>query len=587
MLASVNVLGSAPVSAPEPPEEGCEKPGESRQSTVGPTWVGACRVNASNGVERPAFATLVACHIAPIVAHGLWRPAEHVFGSAGTAGPVTAAALAIGASGAAVRRFGPMPALVAGVLAAVAASAGLSLGVAGLAALLTVAGASAWLHTRLPALLPPAFDGLARANRLLTALYVLVALGSVVSTARVSVFIGDPTAVEDQALPGEKFTETHSCLSAYVRASELARQGFDNLYADHWWYGSRGLPPLPMGVSNPFRPFELDNFSYPPPFLVVALPLALLDGDFLAQRALWFGLNGVVAALGLWVVARWIDGPGAHRALVLAPLLFGSVPVLLTLQIGNFHLAATMLTLLALVAFDGRRAATGGALLALTTLSKISPGILGVALLVRGRARDVAFTAGFGALLLTLTVLLFGVGPIASFVTFALPRLSSGAAFPFMDTEAGIATNLSPFGLGFKLKALGVHVGDPWHVGPVIARVYTVGVVALAVASARRAGDRRDQAIRWMALLVLAAMQSPFSPAYATIGLLWATTLLAVEVRRPWQAVVLIALWPAILLVPPGLPVAGQAVLSMAQTALTIGVSVWLVVRAPRDWSNT
>ncbi len=84
-----------------------------------------------------------------------------------------------------------------------------------------------------------------------------------------------------------------------------------------------------------------------------------------------------------------------------------------------------------------------------------------------------------------------------------------------------------------------------------------------------------------MALLVLAAMQSPFCPAYAAIALLWATTLLSVEVRRPRDAVLLIALWPAILLVPPTMAHGPQAVLSIAHTALTIGVCVWLVLRGP------
>lgn len=539
---------------------------------------------AGHGRERAAFAALVACLLSPVIAQGLWRPAEAVFGPSGTAGQITVGALVIGVAGAFVRPFGdPLP-LVVGALTALAASSGLSLGGAGLAALLPVAAVSAWVHVRLPARLPPAFDGLARANRRLTALYALAAVGTVVSTARVCIFIGDPTAVANQALPGEKFTETHSCLSAYVRASELARRGVDNLYADTWWYGSRGLPPLPAGADNPFQPFELDNFSYPPPFLLVTSPLALLDGDFLAQRSLWFGLNAIVAAIGLWTVARWIDGPAAHRPLVLAPLLFGSVPFLLTLQIGNFHLAATALTLMALVAFDRHRPATGGALLALTILSKISPAIVGLSLVARRSVRDVLATAGFAVLLMVLAVIWYGTGPVVSFVRFALPRLGSGAAFPFMDTDAGIATNMSPFGLAFKLKLLGLDLEDPWSVGPVVARANTLVVIAIAVVSTRRTGDRRDQAIRWMALLVLAALQSPFSPAYAILPLLWATTLLAVEVRRWWQAVALITFWPAVLFVPPGMPVAQQVVLSMVHTALTLGVAGWLAVRTPHIW---
>ncbi len=537
------------------------------------------------GLERSAFTAFAAVLLSPIVAQGLWRPLEHVFGAAGTAQQITGSALVIGAMGALVRPFvrdaaRPLLALP-GVLAALALSAGLSLGLAGLGALLPAALLSGWLHGWLPPRLPAAFDGLAHRNRGLAALYGLVALSSVLSLARVTIFIGDPTAVEDQALPGEKFTEVHSCLTAYVRASALARQGVDDLYADPWWYGSLGLPPRPAGEEDPYAPFGLDNFNYPPTFLLLISPLAPLDSDFLAQRALWFGLSGLCAAWGLWVVARWIGGPAEHRILLLAPIFLASMPVLLALQIGNFHLSALVLTLVGMVALDQRRTAIGGALFATAILSKISPGLLGVVLLVQRRARDAAIVASFGALLLLLSVLAYGTNPLLAFLSTALPHLSSGAAFPHISTPDGIATNIAPFGFAFKLKVLGLDVGDPWRLGKLISRVYTLGLLALTVASARRRGDRRDQAMRWMALLVLAALQSPFSAAYATLSLLWATTLLSVEVRRWWEAVALVVLWPVILIVPSGLDLAQKSVLGMAQTTLIIGLSAWLALRPP------
>lgn len=499
-------------------------------------------INPQSSPERTGFGALVVLLLAPIIAQGLVRPLMHVFGADADAERVTGAALAVGA---------------------IIVLADLRRG-------------------RLAARLPAAFDGLARRHPVLTTLYVLFALLAIVSTARLSVFIGDPARVDRQMLPGNAFVETHSCLTAYVRADALARRGVDNLYDDRWWYGSNGLPPLPAGVENPYRPFLLDNFNYPPPFLLMMTPLAPLEGDFYAQRALWFGLNGLLLALGLWIVARFVDGPGAHRVLLLAPLLFGSLPILITLQIGNFHIAATVLAVLAMVAFDRGREATGGALLALTILSKVSPGVLGVVLLVRRRFRGAAFAAGFGALLLALTALRFGTNPIRSFLLHSLPNLSSGAAFPFMDTESGIVTNMSLFGVPFKLQLLGLDVGDPWRIARRIARVYTVALVILAVLAARRPGDRRDQAVTWMALLVLAALQSPFSPGYATFGLLWATTLLAVEVRSLRGGLGLVAIWLLILVVPPGLRPAVLAIQSMVQTAVITGVCVWLIIRRAR-----
>lgn len=123
-------------------------------------------------------------------------------------------------------------------------------------------------------------------------------------------------------------------------------------------------------------------------------------------------------------------------------------------------------------------------------------------------------------------------------------------------------------------------VGDPWQLAPTLSRLYTLGLVAVAILSARRGGDRRVQALRWMGLLVLASLQSPFSPAYSTLALLWGTTLLSVEMRRTWHAVALVLLWPGLLLSPPGWDVATVSVLSMAQTALAIAVCGWLALRA-------
>lgn len=543
--------------------------------------------DAATRGERLGFTALVVGLLSPVLAHGLWRPLGHSLGLVGTAQQLTLSALGLGALSFGLRIVGrawPVGArALLGGLAAITLSATLPLGLAGLGALLPVAGLGAWLLHVLPPRLPEALDGLAGRHRVLATLYALKAAESLVALSRLSVFIGDPRAVNDQVIPGEHFTEVHSCLSAYARANELARQGVANLYADSWWHGSLGLPPLAPGAPNPWAPFELDNFSYPPPFLLLTAPLAPLQGDFLAQRALWFGLNGLLAASGIWAVARWIDGPRAHRVVLLAPLFFASLPALLTLQIGNFHLLSVVLAVMAMVAFDRGRAARGGAMLALTILSKIAPGLLGVVLLVRRRYRDAAITAGFGLVLLGLSAAIYGLDPLRSFVSFVLPRLSSGQAFPFMETDAGIATNMSVFGTPFKLRYFGWEVGDPWIVGKWMSRVYTIGLFGLAIAAARRQGDRRDQAIRWMSLLTLGALQSPFSPAYVLLGLLWATTLLAVEVRRWREGLALAAIWPVLLLTPPGGYVREQVALGLVHTILAVPLLIWLVLRAPRS----
>lgn len=546
----------------------------------------------ARSVERVAFGTLVTTLLAPVIAHGLWRPLTHVFGAGGRASAVTGASLAIALVVAAARRArpegGPLASLGVGGAIAAGASVVLHLGRPGLVTLACVAVVvtllTRWLFPRVPSSL----DGLARRHKALTALYVVAVLASLVATARLSVFMGDPSRVDQQVLPGERFLETHSCLTAYVRADTLSRQRVDNLYADRWWRGSHGYPPRAAGDEDPYRPFVLDYYAYPPPFLLVVAPLAPLDGDFAAQRALWFGLNGLLLAVGLWVVARWLDGAGAHRALLMTPLFFGSLPTLVTLQVGNFQIAVVVISVLAMVAFDTERHATGGALLAFAVLSKLSPGLIGVVLVVQRRWRAVAWTAGFAALLLAASLATLGANPLRSFVTYTLPRLSSGEAFAFLDDEPfSILTNMSPFGLPFKLQMMGLDVRDPWAVARHIGHGYTLALIALAVLAAMRPrGDRRDRAITWMSLLVLAALQSPFGPGYTLLALLWAITLLVVEVRTPRGAVALALLWIGLTVLPPWPSLRLFAAHSALQSALAVAVPVWLIARAPRDGAS-
>jgi len=538
--------------------------------------------------ERAAFGALIAVLLAPVVAHGLWRPMVHVFGPAGDAGAVTSAAVAIAVVLVLVRclrpRLAQLLSLGLGGLVAVGASVSLSLGLAGLLTLLSVAAVTGLLAQRLFPRIPSTLDGLAGRHKALTALYMAAALVAFVSVARVSIFMGDPTRVDQQVLPGEKFLETHSCLTAYVRADTLSRGGVDNLYESQWWHGAHGFPPRPAGAEDPYRPFILDYYAYPPPFLFVVAPLAPLDGDFMAQRALWFGINGLLLAAGLWILARWIDGPNAHRVLLLAPIFFASLPVLVTLQVGNFQIAVIVLSVLAMVAFHKGRDATGGALLAFTILSKISPGVLGVVLLAQRRWRSAAWSAGFGAIFLALSALTLGVNPIESFFTFMLPRLGSGEVFAFMDDDPfSVLTNMSPFGLPFKLQLMGLDVGDPWVLGRRLGRGYSVVLVVLAVlAAVRRPGGRRTQAVTWMSLLVLAALQSPFAPGYTLIALLWAITLLVVEVDTVRGGIALVLLWLGLVVVVPWSDLSLFAAHSIVQSTLAVGVPVWLIFRAAR-----
>ena len=535
--------------------------------------------------ERWLFTGFITLLLAPVVAQGLDRPLASLLRSHPSGVATTSAALAVALVGwlvtaahEPIRLRGTM-----GVTGLVAVALGLVLGVPppGLPALAAVAVGAATLARWLPDKLPPALDGLAARHRALTACYALLALLSVVQVSRVSVFMADPTRTDAQVVPGVKFIETHSCLTAYVRAHELAQDRIDNLYLAERWPQTIEAKVRPK---TPFSPFDIDAYLYPPPFLLIPSILAPLRGDFLAQRAAWFGINGLLLAVAFWIGARDLGGPRWHRPLLLAPPFFASLPVLSLLQIGNAQASVVVISVLAMLAFERDRPALGGFALALATMAKISPGILGVILIVQRRWRALAWTVGFGALLSLLTLVAFGPGPIESFVRYALPRVGSGQAFSDMlHHPPSIALNMAPSGTPFKLALLGVDVGDPWPIARSINHVVTLAVLVLAVIIGRRRaepapGALTPRALSWMALVFLTALRSPFAPGYVIFSFVWAVTLLATEVERRWHGVLLLVLFAVVTLLPPLPPERLVLYLALPQLA-AITVSLWLILR--------
>ena len=533
--------------------------------------------------ERLAFATMVLLTLAAVGVQGLWRALGSALPVEADSMAVTLAALVMvmvvtlfyrltgGRHPARTALAGLLAAGVAGVLLSPPSGAviDVSLALAGVA--LAAAGALPWLLRHLPA----EWDGQWRQHKLNTGWMVLLGLATIVLTTRLSVFMGDSTRVDLSLLPEVAFFAQHSCLSAYVEGARLAADGAANLYDIARWPDLDGTPRSTT-PSGPYAPFQLDAYAYPPPFLL--LPHALLGwwSDFGSQRAVWFVANALFVAGGLGTVALWLGGQNGRRALMLAPLIWLSAPTLGTLQVGNAHLVVMTVAMLALVAFETRRPSLGGALLAFAILSKISPGVLGIVLLMRGRFREAAWTAGWAAIYVLLSVLAFGSAPLIDFVSYELPRLSSGEALSFLTGAESVAINLAPFGVPFKLAELGLFTGDPWSLAQRLSQLYTVVLVGATVLAARRDRGALATAQLWAALLTLASLRSPLAPGYAVFALLWLLSLRAGHVRR-WSGVVATALaWLALALVPP---LTGDPLLyhSLAQSVLLIGLSLYFL----------
>lgn len=309
----------------------------------------------------------------------------------------------------------------------------------------------------------------------------------------------------------------------------------------------------------------------------------MLVPDFIRFRALWFGLNAGVVLLAMVVAARSLGRVAGTRALLLSPLVWASLPTLSTLQKGNVQALVIAVSMLAMHLFERRRRASGGALLAFATVSKLFPGMLAVYLLARRQWRALAWTAGLGGALVLLTLLDLGWPPFADFLGH-LPGLVGGEAFPAFRNPSATAVNYSLPGIVFKLKLFGL-AGMSFGVAKTIGWIYTVAAIWATVFLALRPLRDGEKPLAWIAILILATLRSPFLPqAYAAFPPLWLLTLLAATYAPSTKVMFLTLLgwlslnvfWPLDWGMAPRL----LAVLTTLPQAVTIVLAVLVLRRA-------
>jgi hypothetical protein len=445
----------------------------------------------------------------------------------------------------------------------------------GLPVTVAVAG-TLWLSSHLPADL----NGALHRHTGLAILWLVVGLGAIGTTARLATFMVDETKTDRSMLPFDDFFVHHSCLSAHFQSARLHRDGVANVYERTNFEGPNGEPKL-------LRSFVIDVFLYPPPFLLLSRLGLALSEDFATWRAVWFGLEGAIVAAGLLAIGLSIGGSVGRLALLLSPLVWLSVPLLTTLQFGNFHLVAIAGSMLAMLALNRGRHAVGGALLAALVLAKIFPGILVLLLMFQRRWRSVAWTAGFGLILLGVSWAVLGDAPFRAMVSYNLPRLSSGAALEtqFAHPDA-IAASHSIFGLVQKLSLLGVPgMSQPTAVAA--AWMYTAALFLFAALGARASDEPLSRALVWLALLQLASLRSPFTPdTYAQVPLLWILVLLLASIEwRSWRVVALLGLVILANYIVPTVPIMPLPVLlgiSVVHQLLFLGLCIGLLVAQRR-----
>jgi hypothetical protein len=386
------------------------------------------------------------------------------------------------------------------------------------------------LRPRWAARLPASLDGwLDPSNRTWAALWAAGGALAVLLLGRMALFLADPGQVGCSLIPSDAFLVRHSCLTAYIHGAILSRDPAANVY-DLAFVDGAGAAPLPPTAAH-FAPFTLDAFGYPPPFLLLPRALLLLTSDFFSLRVLFSSASLVLLFLACAAVARTLGGVAERRIWLLTPLFLAMPAVLITLQVGNFHLATVALCLLCWVALEKRQDGLAGTLLAAATLAKIFPGLLGVLLLVQRRWRAVAFTCLAAVALGALTVAVLGTRVWRDFLFYQLPNIQSGEALRFLAaSRREIAYNIAPFGLPFKLRELGLE-GMGWAQARLFGNAYTLVVLALAALAGRRKGRAQYRLTVWLAVVMLGSLRSPYAAPFIVSTVVVLFLVLAAEVR--------------------------------------------------------
>jgi len=526
------------------------------------------------GWERRGVAAAFATTVSVVVVQGLGTLQSAWFGPpiAGAAGPLLLPIVAAG-----VAHWRKPTAVVAG-LTSLVVGGGLalfgSLAWAYLPVALLVALMLAALAQRIADSIAPSVDGAWHRSARKTIGWTALALLMVLQVSRLGAFMTDRDNTWGSTFPPVEFTVTHMCMASYVHAADLARRGAPNIYSPEHYpaFHVREAEHIETDVVGLQQYFD-DAFLYAPAFLLLPRAWLALSNDYLTIRAVWFAVQFLAFFIFAIFLGRWVGGPGGAWSLWLLPLVLASMPTMFNFQFGQAHLLTIWTAMAAMVAFDQKRPALGGALLAWGVASKIFPGVLLFYLLVQRRWRDVLWTAGFTVTLVLLAIVVTGTKPATAFTMYMLPRLVSGDAFSFITDTLPIVTNLSIPGTVWKLQFLGLEGAS--SLLRVVSAIYTVCLLALVWIGAGREGNRLVRAQIWLAILILASLRSPIVPIYGAAPILW---LMALEVDRVRTTVGLIFFGISWVFIN-GLPPAPNPVVTVALFGVAQIVMLYWVLR--------
>ncbi len=285
----------------------------------------------------------------------------------------------------------------------------------------------------------------------------------------------------------------------YWIASRLV---LDNQHADLFSGQERYFAHLTtaFGADYPWR-----NWSYPPHYLLLTLPLATMS--FGVAMVAFLGVSLVLFFHSVWCFGRKANAP---TALLLIPFCISNI----FFSQNGFLISAMMLYGLA---FRRSHPLMAGVAFALLTVKPQLGLLVPILLIAERRYATIAATVAVTAVLVSITIVLWGFDVWRGYFSNNLPYQSE-----VMMSHEGVFLHMMPTIFGV-LRSLGTEATISLHVH----MAWALGVFVVFVVSLWRLTSDNDRAF---SLLLASFLFSPYSLAY-DMGALVAVAAIAFSVR--------------------------------------------------------
>lgn len=265
-------------------------------------------------------------------------------------------------------------------------------------------------------------------------------------------------------------------------------------------------------------------YIYPPFFAILFAPLSMLS--YAAALEVWLALDLALLALFMFLYSktRGEDLTFAEKAFMVAAALFEFLPLIWAMAIGQTSLIVLALLAGTLLTWKRGRDVAAGVLLGLAVSIKLTPALLSVFFLWRGRPKIAWVSLAVFAGTQIASIAALGWEPHRAFYMDVIPSMSGGTCY-FLNQSLGAFFNrlLTPG----DVRQVDLVSSVPARVLTILTSLALLGACAAFLTRTPR-GDSLSDEIQFGSVVLLTLILSPISwthhylaallPLFAVVG---------------------------------------------------------------------